>query len=302
VPALPVVAIFGPTGVGKTAVAIALADRLRAAGEDPVAVSADALQLYRGLEVLTGAADAGERAALEHRLQGIADVTETFSAGRYARLAHAQIDALVAARRRPIVVGGTGLYLRAALADLDLRPPPEPAARERWTAELARRGPAALHAELTRRAPHAAAQVPPSDPQRLVRALELLDAGQAPPQRPGASQLWTADTRHPTLLAALVMERDALYARIDARVDSMVAAGAVEEVRRADAAGASRTARAALGFGQLLAGDVDGMKAATRRYAKRQLTWLRKLPGVLRIDVTGREPEDVAGEVHAALC
>jgi tRNA dimethylallyltransferase len=134
-----------------------------------------------------------------------------------------------------------------------------------------------------------------------VRALELLDAGQRPPQRAGASQLWTADTRHPTLLAALVMDRDALYARIDARVDAMVAGGAADEVRRADAAGASRTARAALGFEQLLAGDVDAMKAATRRYAKRQQTWLRKLPGVLRIDVTGREADDVAAQVHAAL-
>ena len=300
-PALPVVAIFGPTGVGKTAVAIALAERLRAAGEDPLAISADALQLYRGLEVLTGAADAAERAALEHRLQGIAAVTETFSAGRYARLAHAEVDAAIAAGRRPLVVGGTGLYLRAALADLDLRPPPDPAVRDRWTAALAARGPADLHAELARRAPAAAAQVPATDPHRLVRALELLDAGEAPPQRPGGSQLWTAETRHPTLLAALVMDREALYARIDARVEAMVAAGAVDEVRRADAAGASQTARAALGFAQLLEGDVAGMKAATRRYAKRQLTWLRKLPGVLRIDVTGRAPEDVAAQVHAAL-
>jgi tRNA dimethylallyltransferase len=301
VPALPVVAIFGPTGIGKTAVAVALADRLRARGEDPVAVSADALQIYAGLEVLTGAADEGERARLEHRLVGIADVTETFSAGRYARLAHAEIDGLIAGGRRPIVVGGTGLYLRAALAELDLRPPPDPALRARWTAELERGGPGALHAALRVRAPEAAASIPPTDPHRLVRALELLDAGHPPPQRPGASQLWTAETRHPTLLAALTMERAALYDRIDARVDAMVAAGAVEEVKRADAAGASRTARAALGFEQLLAGDVEAMKTATRRYARRQLTWLRKLPNVLALDVTDRAPDAVAADIVAAL-
>src|SRR4051812_40017427 len=156
-PRVDVIAIFGPTGVGKTAVAIALAERLRGRGEDPVAVSADALQVYRGLEVLTGAATAQERARLEHRLVGILDVGETFSAGAYARLAHAEIDALVAAGRRPIVVGGTGLYLRAALAELDLRPPVDPEIRARWSRRLAAEGPERLHAELAAREPAAAA-------------------------------------------------------------------------------------------------------------------------------------------------
>jgi tRNA dimethylallyltransferase len=297
-----VIAVFGPTGVGKTAVAIALAERLRAAGEDPVAVSADALQVYRGLEVLTGAASPQERARLEHRLVGILDVDETFSAGEYARRAHAEIDALLAQGRRPIVVGGTGLYLRAALAELALRPPVAAELRARRVAQLADAGPAALHAELAERAPDAAAGIRPTDGRRLVRALELLDAGHAPP--PGAgepSQLWTAETRHPTLLAGLVMEREALYARIEARVDAIVAAGAEAEVRAAVAAGASATARKALGFEELLAGDVEAMRARTRRYAKRQLTWMRKLPAARLIDVTGREPDDVAAELHAAL-
>jgi tRNA dimethylallyltransferase len=281
-------------------VAIALAARLRRAGEDPVAVSADALQVYAGLETLSGAATPAERAHLEHRLVGVLPVTETFSAGRYARLAHAEIDALVTAGRRPIVVGGTGLYLRAALADLDLRPPPDPEIRARWTGELHRRGAPALHAELAARAPEAATRIAPTDSTRVVRALELLDAGHAPPQdRPGSSQLWTSETRHPTVLAALVMEREALDARIDARVDAMVAAGAADEVRHADAAGASPTARRALGFEQLLCGDVEAMKRATRRYARRQLTWLRKLPGVHLLDVTGRDAADVAAELHS---
>jgi tRNA dimethylallyltransferase len=294
-----IVALFGATGVGKTAVAIALAERLRAEGEEPVAVSADALQLYAGLEVLTGAPTPAERAGLEHRLVGFLPVTTGCSAGAYARRAHAEIDGLLAEGRRPLVVGGTGLYLRAALAELDLRPPVASAVRARRARELAARGAPALHAELPSKV---AAGIPPTDSQRVLRALELLDSGHRPPPPAGApSQLWTADTRHPTLLAALTMDRTELARRIDARVEAMVAAGAVEEVRAAAAAGASATARRALGFDELLRGDVEAMKARTRRYAKRQLTWLRKLPGVEPIDVTGRAPDDVAGQIHEAL-
>jgi tRNA dimethylallyltransferase len=296
-----IIALFGPTGIGKTAVAIALAERLRAAGEDPVAVSADALQVYRGLEVLTGAATTEERTRLEHRLLGFLAVTETTSAGAFAARAHAEIDGLLAAGRRPIVVGGTGLYRRAALAELDLRPPVAPELRERRRRDLAERGAPALHAELAERSPAAAGGIRPADAQRVVRALELLDAGHAPPPAGDDSRLWTAELRHPTLLAGLTMERERLYERIDARVDAMVAAGAGEEVRAAVAAGASPGARQALGFEALLAGDFDAMRAQTRRYAKRQLTWMRRLPGVRTIDVTGREPADVAAELHAAV-
>jgi tRNA dimethylallyltransferase len=291
-----VIALFGPTGVGKTDVAIELAQRLRATGEDPVAVSADALQVYSGLSVLTGAADAGERARLEHRLLDFLPVDATFSAGQYAELAHAEIDGLLATGRRPIVVGGTGLYLRAALTELSLRPPPAEGVRERWIAELEQRGPQALHAILAARAPWAAAEIAPTDRQRIVRALELSDSGELEP--PGEeSELWTDAARHPTLLTGLTMDRDALYARIDARVDAMLAAGAIDEVRRAHAAGASLTARRALGFDELLAGDVEAMKRRTRNYARRQLTWMRKLAGAHVIDVTGRPPGDIAGEI-----
>src|SRR4051812_49818448 len=129
--AVRVIAIFGPTGVGKTEVAIALAERLRADGEDPVAVSADAMQVYAGLPILTGAATSEQQRQLEHRLLGVVPVSEPFSAGAYARLAHAEVDAALHAGRRPIVVGGTGLYPRAALAELDLRPP-VPEGRARW--------------------------------------------------------------------------------------------------------------------------------------------------------------------------
>ncbi|HZV73443.1 MAG TPA: tRNA (adenosine(37)-N6)-dimethylallyltransferase MiaA [Conexibacter sp.] len=291
-----VIAIFGPTGIGKTAVAVALAGRLRAAGEDPVAISADALQVYAGLELVTGVADAAEQAALEHRLLSFLPVDATFSAGQYAALAHAEIDAALAAGRRPLVVGGTGLYLRAALTELQLRPPPPEGVRERWERELELRGAPALHAELARRAPWAVESIDPNDRQRIVRAHELLDAGELEPPE-GPSQLWTEEVRHPTLLAGLTMERDALYARIDARVDAMIAAGAREQVQRAHAAGASETARKALGFEELLTGDVEAMKRRTRNYARRQLTWMRKLAGVRTIDTTGRTAEAVAEEI-----
>jgi tRNA dimethylallyltransferase len=293
-----VIALFGPTGIGKTALAIALAERLRAAGEDPVAISADALQVYAGLETLTGVATPAERSRLEHRLISFLPLDASFSAGQYAELAHAEIDGLVAAGRRPLVVGGTGLYLRAALTELALRPPPPEGVRERLLAELERDGAPALHARLAEYAPWAADGIDPNDRQRIVRALELLDAGELEPPT-GPSQLWSADVRLPTLLVGIVMEREALYARIDARVDRMLAAGVREEVMRAHAAGASATARKALGFDELLSGDIDAMKRRTRNYARRQLSWMRKLAGVRLLDATGRTPEDLAAEVAA---
>jgi tRNA dimethylallyltransferase len=318
-----IIALFGPTGVGKTAVALALAELLSAPGEDPVAVSADALQVYAGLEILTGVATAAEQARLEHRLVSFLPLDATFSAGQYAQLAHAQIDELLAEGRRPIVVGGTGLYLRAALSELDLRPPAPEGVRERWTAELERVGAPALHGALRERAAWAADAIDPNDRQRVVRALELLDLGELSrrlagadtggpegharegtveqdetPETPGGpSQLWSAEPRRPTLLVGLTMERQALYSAIDARVEAMLEAGAREEVQRANASGASETARKALGFDELLAGDVEGMKRRTRNYAKRQLTWMRKLAGVWIIDATARNPVEIAREI-----
>jgi tRNA dimethylallyltransferase len=293
---MQIIALFGPTGVGKTSVALALADLLRAQGEDPVAVSADALQVYAGLEILTGAAIPAEQVRLEHRLLSFLPLDATFSVGQYAQLAYAEIDDLLTARRRPIVVGGTGLYLRAALTELSLRPPPPEGVRERWTAELERSGAPALHARLRERAPWAAAEIDPNDRQRVVRALELLDLGELEPPD-GPSQLWSEELRHPTVLAGLTMEREALYAAIDARIDGMLAAGVREQVQEAHGAGASETARKALGFDELLGGDVEAMRRRTRNYAKRQLTWMRKLAGVRVIDVTGRDPGAVAREI-----
>jgi tRNA dimethylallyltransferase len=145
-----------------------------------------------------------------------------------------------------------------------------------------------------------AAAIVPTDRSRVIRALELAEIGELG-EPPEESQLWTAEVRRPTRLFGLVMEREELYRRIDERVDRMVAAGAADEVRRADEAGASRTARKALGFADLLAGDVDAMKRRTRNYAKRQLTWMRKLAGVQTIDVTGRSALDVGSEIAGVL-
>jgi tRNA dimethylallyltransferase len=294
-----VLALFGPTAVGKTDVAVALAERLRERGERAVAVSADALQVYRGLELLTGVPGHAQRARLEHRLISLVPVDARFSVAEYAARAHAEIDGLLAEGATPIVVGGTGLYLRAALAELALRPPPTEGMRERWEAELLVRGPEALHAQLAQAAPWAAQTIDRRDRHRIVRALELLEQGVLEP-RQGPNRLWTSETRHATRLVGLVRDRDELYARIDARVDAMVAAGAVGEVRRAHAAGASETARVALGFEELLRGDVDAMKRRTRNFARRQLTWLRKLPDVELLQIDGRTPDEIAASIDSA--
>jgi tRNA dimethylallyltransferase len=241
---LNVVGIFGPTGVGKTGVAIALAEQLRGLGEDPVAISCDALQVYEGLGTLTGVATSEQRELLEHRLIGFVPVTQPFSVGDYMRLAHEEIDRALEAGRRPIVVGGTGLYLRAAVAELSLE------------------------------------KVPPGTED---------------------SELWSPETRLPTTIFGLDMERSQLYERIDARTEAIAAGGAEEEVRRVEALGPSRTARKALGFDELLCGDVERMKKRSRNYARRQLTWMRKVPNLRAIDRTERSDADVAVEIVALL-
>jgi tRNA dimethylallyltransferase len=292
------IAIFGPTGVGKTAIAVELADLLRERGEDPVAVSADAIAVYEGLDVLA-AKPSTER--LEHRLVSFVPIEEEFSAGRFAALAHAEIDDLLDNGKTPIVVGGTGLYLRAALTELDLRPPVERDLRAGLERELAEAGPAALHDRLS---PATAAAVHPNDRKRIVRALELEQTGTTP--HPASDQLWSEDLRRPTALFGIVMDREALGARIETRVAEMLAGGAIEEVERALERGASRTARKALGFKEIaahLAGEVsmddvrERIERGHRAYVRRQLTWMRKLSGVETIDRTDLSARDVAQRI-----
>lgn len=291
--AMDVIAIFGPTAVGKTAVAIAVAEHLRAEGQQAVAVSVDAIQVYKGLEVLSGAATAAEQQRLETRLISFVPVTETWSAGSHAARAHQEIDGLLAAGVVPIVVGGTGLYLRSALAELSLAPPPDAALRARLTAEYDA-DPGAARARLEALAPARAAAIAPGDRHRVIRALEIVEGGGG--DRP-QNELWTGVTRHPTRLIGLTMERDALRARIERRCAAMVEAGAADEVRKADAAGASVTARRALGFAELLADDPERMATRTSQYARRQMTWMRRTPGIVQIDVTAGTPHEVATAV-----
>ncbi|HYH63042.1 MAG TPA: tRNA (adenosine(37)-N6)-dimethylallyltransferase MiaA, partial [Solirubrobacterales bacterium] len=295
-PRMDVVAIFGPTAVGKTGVAIELANLLRERGEDPVAIGCDSIQVYRGLEILSGAPTPGEREQLEHRLVSIADVSEEFSAGRFAKLAHDAVDRLLAEGRRPIVVGGTGLYLRAALAELELRPPVPAEVRAEVEADLAERGSDALHAELPA---ELSSGVHPNDGKRIVRLTELTRLGIAP--HASSEGLWTEELRAPSLLFGLTLEREELHARIDARVEAMIAAGATEEAKKADEADASRTARAAIGFDELLEGDVERMKSAQRAFARRQLTWMRRMPGVELVDRTGLGDDEVARAILGHL-
>ena len=289
------IAIFGPTAVGKTGVAIELAALLEERGERPVAVSCDAIQVYRGLEILSGAPGAAERQRLEHRLIGIVDPAEEFSAGRFAELARGEIDSLLAQGRTPIVVGGTGLYMRAALAEIDLRPPVPAPVRELVEAQVKELGPAAMHAELDA---DVGARVHPNDRKRVARALELQRVGLDPPERRG--ELWSARLRHPTALLGLVVGREELARRIDERVDAMLAAGAGREAMAADRLGASRTARAALGFDEAIRGDAEAMKSSHRRYGRRQMTWLRKMEGLEVIERDGLGDREVAQLVAAA--
>jgi len=293
---MQVLAIFGPTAVGKTGVAIAVAERLRAAGDDPVAVSCDAIQVYRGLEIISGAASAEEQQRLEHRLLGIVPVDGEFSAGRFANLAHAEIDQLVAEGRTPILVGGTGLYLRAAIAELELRPQVPAEVRAEIEREVGERGSPALHAELT---PELASGVHPNDAKRIVRLTELGRLGIV--AHSSSEGLWSEHLRLPTQLFGLTLDRDELRARISSRVEEMLALGVEEEVRSAERAGVSRTARAAIGFDELLEGDPEAMKRAQWRFARRQLTWMRRMTDVEQIDRTGLSDEQVADRIVAAI-
>jgi tRNA dimethylallyltransferase len=278
-----------------------LADMLRARGEQPVAVSADAFQLYEGLDALTAKPGEEELARLEHRLISFVPVDETYSVAQFAEQAHAEVDSLLGEGRRPIVVGGTGLYLRAALTDLDLKPPPQPGLREEVEQELAELGSEAVHAQLPT---ETAAAVHPSDRKRIVRALELERMGEQP--HTGSDQLWSESLRQPTALFGIVMDRAALADRIDARVDAMLEAGALDEVELALERGVSRTARKTIGFKELegvLAGVIGRDEAREliarrhRQYVKRQLTWMRKLAGVELIDRTGTGAREVAASM-----
>jgi tRNA dimethylallyltransferase len=284
-PAPSLLALFGPTASGKTAVAGVLRERTGA-----TVVSADSAALYEGLPVITAA----PRYPAE--LVGVLSLDADVSVGAYQRLAHAAVDAADV----PLVVGGTGLYFRAALSAIELPPPPAPGRREHWQNEVDRLGPDGAHALLAERDPAAAARVHANDRKRLVRALELAEAGSS--LAPRADRLWTEDTRLPTLIVALDVPLEDLDRRIDERAREMAAAGAAAEARAAWDRPLSATARKVLGLEQFAtlpeADAVAAVAQATRRLARYQRKWLRRMPGVTTLD--GRRPAgELADEIIA---
>jgi len=297
-----VVAIFGPTASGKSAVAVALAERI--GGE---IVSCDAMQLYGGLPVLTNQPDPADLARAPHHLVGVWPTDHAGSVAEYAALAHAAIDAIVARGRTPVVCGGSGLYLRAALAEMPLPPRVPDAERSRFEELYDGEGAEAAHARLVAADPAAAVAVHPNDRRRVVRALELHAAGSSLARH--RDTLWSDDVRHPTTLIGLEVPAAAVSERIERRTRAMFAGGVVEEVRAARAAGPfSLTAERIHGLQDvtaLLDGRIDRAEAErrlivrTRRYAKRQRTWMRRLPG-LRVVDADREPAVVAAEIEPA--
>jgi tRNA dimethylallyltransferase len=282
-----VVAIFGPTASGKTAVAEAVADRLE--GE---VLSADSMQAYRGLPILT--------AQPEHptRLVGIWPLAHEGSVAEYARLAHSAIDELLTAGRTPVVTGGTGLYLRAALAELELPPAPSPKQRARWEHVYDRLGPERAYGILAERDPGAASRLHPNDRRRIVRALELTELGSS--LRPAADRLWTSDTRHPTLVFGLEVPRAVLMERIELRARSMFAAGVVDEARAALAEPISSTAVQALGLRDVAElpheQTLEALVVRTRRYAAYQRKWMRRIAGLVSVNAD-RPVDDIAHEI-----
>jgi tRNA dimethylallyltransferase len=277
-----VLAIFGPTGSGKSAVAEALAERIPAE-----IVSADSMQLYRGLPILTNQTPA--------RLVGIWPLDHEASVAEYQALAHAAIDEILAARRTPIVVGGTGLYLRAALSDLSLPPAPEPGERKRWEHLYDTEGPEQAHAQLAELDPDAAAAVHPNDRRRVVRSLELAGRDRE------RDRLWTDETRHPTIVFGLDVPKDELARRIEARTRAMFEAGVRAEAEQALASGVSSTAAYAHGLADLAEhaddeGAIDALVVRTKRYTAYQRKWMRRIPGLVSLPAN-RPPGEVADDI-----
>lgn len=281
VPAPRVIAVVGPTAAGKSDLGVALARRL--GGE---VINADSMQLYRGMDIGTAKLTPAEQQGIPHRLLDIWDVTRTASVAEYQRLARAEIDRLLAQGRTPVLVGGSGLYIRGAIDALEF-PGTDPAVRARLEAELAEVGSGALHARLAAADPDAARAILPSNGRRVVRALEVIEIT----GRPFTANLPGHQAVYDTLQIGVDVARPELDERIARRVDRMWEAGLVEEVRALEARGLreGRTASRALGYQQVLtalAGECTEEEArsetvrATKRFARRQDSWFRRDPRV----------------------
>ena len=276
-----VIAVVGPTAAGKSDLGVFLAQRL--GGE---VVNADSMQLYRGMDIGTAKLTPEERGGVPHHLLDVWDVTETASVAEYQRMARARIDALLAEGRWPILVGGSGLYVRGAVDNLEF-PGTDPEVRARLEEELALRGPGALHARLAAADPDAARAILSSNGRRVVRALEVIEIT----GRPFTANLPGHDSVYDTLQIGVDVARPELDERIARRVDRMWEAGLVEEVRALEAQGLreGRTASRALGYQQVLAAfagecTLEEARAetvrATKRFARRQDSWFRRDPRV----------------------
>ncbi len=280
-----VLALFGPTASGKTAVAQAVMRRIPAE-----VISADAAALFRGLDILTAAPE------YPARLVGVFDVEHDVSVAEFQRLAHEAIDDVLASGLTPVLVGGTGLYFRAALSDLELPPPPAEGAREQWEAFYDAQGGAQAHARLQALDPEAAARVHPNDRRRVVRALELAEAGSSL----AGDALWSGDTRRPTVVFGLDASDDVLEERIRARAAAMLERGVVEEARSALACPLSRSARKVMGlvdFAELPPDEArETLVANNRRLARYQRKWMRRIPGLIALDAK-RLPDEIAADI-----
>jgi tRNA dimethylallyltransferase len=297
-----VIAVVGPTAAGKSDLGVALARHL-----DGEVVNADSMQLYRGMDIGTAKLTEDERQGVPHRLLGIWDVTQTASVAEYQRLARAEMDRLLAEGRTPVLVGGSGLYIRGAIDALDF-PGTDPAVRARLEAELAEHGPGALHARLAAADPEAGRAILPSNGRRVVRALEVIEIT----GRPFTANLPGHEAVYDTLQIGVDVERPELDERITVRVDRMWEAGLVDEVTRLEAAGLreGRTAARALGYQQVLAalaGECaeDEARAetvrATKRFARRQDSWFRRDPRVHWLSGAAAHREELLGNALALV-
>ncbi len=297
-----VISVVGPTACGKSALADEVC--LRLGGE---VVSADSMQVYRGMDIGTAKTPAGERRVPLHCID-LVDIGQAYSAALFARDAHACIDGLLARDAVPVVCGGTGLYVRAALEEMDF-PAGEQQdneTRARYEELAAQMGNDAFHALLAERDPDSAALIHPNNTRRVVRAFELLEQGSSYASE--HETLHVRVDRYPTLHVGLTMPRDALYKRIDARVDKMMSLGLVEEVRGLMDAGLSEalTSRQAIGYKEIIealqgkismAQAVEQIKRSSRRYAKRQYTWFGADKRIVWLDVSGTSGDRLAEDV-----
>ena len=301
----PVIAVVGPTASGKSAVADLVAEAL---GSE--VVSADAMQVYRGMDIGTAKTPVSER-RVPLLLVDVADPTEPYSAALYQRDSRRAIDRLRAEGRVPVLCGGTGLYVRAALDEMEFpRGEVDGAARQRYQDLAGKLGPEGVHALLAERDPESAALIHPHNVRRVVRALEMLDEGVSyARQSAGFSE---PREHYPSLQFALTIDRARLYARIDARVDAMMRAGLLDEVRGLMDAGAADalTSRQAIGYKELIdalegrctIGEaVDLIKLRSRRYAKRQLSWFRRDPRITWLDMDVLDADGAARLIVDAL-